>query len=416
MVKFSFNILINKLLLSSILMLLIFILRKNKFRVYSERFNYYIWLPINIFLVLPIQIKLHINERHSEIIENVVSNYRKYNLSFNVKNIKQNTNNNLLSYIISIYLLVTITLGIILIIRYFYDKRNIIKNSFELKDENINLVFKKSLKSLNIKKYKPLKVSNYITTPINVGVFKPYVILPNYNYSEEELELIFKHELIHFLRKDFYYKFLVMINTCIYWFNPLMYLMSKVVSYECEVSCDEEVIKSLNSKEEIKTYGLIILKTDAKDYIKNNCLLSTLNKPCITKNRITALFNNKLRKEGKPSICLSLMLMIFLSIILSININIDSKSNEIIKSAMKSVKSINEIAYEDNNIKNAENIREFSEILKGIMESGDISNMESYLSENNINYNMSENTINGESGKFQFSISYNNESLIVREK
>ena len=110
------------------------------------------------------------------------------------------------------------------------------------------------------------------------------------------------------------------------------------------------------------------------------------------------------------------MLMIFLSIILSININIDSKSNEIIKSAMKSVKSINEIAYEDNNIKNAENIREFSEILKGIMESGDISNMESYLSENNINYNMSENTINGESGKFQFSISYNNESLIVREK
>ncbi|MCM3700046.1 M56 family metallopeptidase [Paenibacillus macerans] len=52
-----------------------------------------------------------------------------------------------------------------------------------------------------------------------------------------------KHELIHFKRKDLWYKSLVFVAAAMHWFNPAVYLMAKSIAKQCEISCDAEVVR-----------------------------------------------------------------------------------------------------------------------------------------------------------------------------
>lgn len=47
------------------------------------------------------------------------------------------------------------------------------------------------------------------------------------------------HELVHLKRRDLIYKLIIFIGTTIHWFNPVIYLMSKISFEDLELSCDE---------------------------------------------------------------------------------------------------------------------------------------------------------------------------------
>ncbi len=81
-------------------------------------------------------------------------------------------------------------------------------------------------------------------TPMVIGFKAPTIILPESTYSTAELRLIIKHELTHFKRHDLAYKCLILFCRAVHWFNPFMRLFSRCVDRECELSCDECVIKS----------------------------------------------------------------------------------------------------------------------------------------------------------------------------
>ncbi len=62
--------------------------------------------------------------------------------------------------------------------------------------------------------------------------------------SEEELSFILEHELIHYKRKDVGDKSMVMLAAAIHRFNPVVYLMARSITLQCELSCDAEVMKN----------------------------------------------------------------------------------------------------------------------------------------------------------------------------
>ncbi|WP_219710564.1 M56 family metallopeptidase, partial [Clostridioides difficile] len=68
-------------------------------------------------------------------------------------------------------------------------------------------------------------------------------------FKEKELKLIFRHELIHYKRKDNFLKLIMLIVNILYWFNPICYLLKKHFNEVCELSCDELVIKGYNIDE-----------------------------------------------------------------------------------------------------------------------------------------------------------------------
>lgn len=105
---------------------------------------------------------------------------------------------------------------------------------------------------------------NEISTPMIIGFFAPTVILPKNDFSEEELRLILKHELMHFKSKDLFIKAFMLTAQAVNWFNPFLKLFLIKAEQECEMYCDERVMAG-ESEYHKKLYCRSILKTAASE-------------------------------------------------------------------------------------------------------------------------------------------------------
>ncbi len=85
-----------------------------------------------------------------------------------------------------------------------------------------------------------------------IDFINPIIFLFTADFSKEELLFLFKHELIHLKRKDLWYKNLAIIMTSINWFNSVVWIISKVIDLQCEISCDAEVVRNSDDGERQK--------------------------------------------------------------------------------------------------------------------------------------------------------------------
>lgn len=102
-------------------------------------------------------------------------------------------------------------------------------------------------------------ISKEVKSPMMAGFFKPFIVLPDREITQEERKLIIKHEMTHFKRGDLWYKLLLIVANALNWFNPLVYLMRNRADRDLEYSCDDLVIKEFD-KEQKKLYTKTILK------------------------------------------------------------------------------------------------------------------------------------------------------------
>ncbi|MGZ7442012.1 M56 family metallopeptidase [Paenibacillus sp. TH7-28] len=96
---------------------------------------------------------------------------------------------------------------------------------------------------IGITKQVGLHIAPCVTSPMITGFVNPTLLLPAQQFSADELPYILKHELIHFKRKDLWYKSLIFVAAAMHWFNPAVYLMAKSIAKQCEISCDAEVVR-----------------------------------------------------------------------------------------------------------------------------------------------------------------------------
>lgn len=94
---------------------------------------------------------------------------------------------------------------------------------------------------------RPVRILTFdrIISPVTVGVLKPKIILPKNMEMDrgKRLEYVLCHEMVHIRRLDIVWKLLSMVMVCLYWFNPLIWLMYKQFNQDIETACDEKVIK-----------------------------------------------------------------------------------------------------------------------------------------------------------------------------
>lgn len=120
--------------------------------------------------------------------------------------------------------------------------------SEDIPDGHIALSILEQLKTeMGIAGQISLQICPSIGSPMLVGFTRPKILLPAMDFAEEELRFILAHELVHHKRKDLYYKVLVLLATAIHWFNPAVYIAARAIDAECELSCDDEVIRSTDA-------------------------------------------------------------------------------------------------------------------------------------------------------------------------
>lgn len=88
-------------------------------------------------------------------------------------------------------------------------------------------------------------VSPFIETPFVLGFLSPRIYLPE-GVGGRQLTYILKHERTHITRLDHIIKPLCLLLTCIYWFNPFLWMAFLLLSKDMEMSCDETVLKSFD--------------------------------------------------------------------------------------------------------------------------------------------------------------------------
>lgn len=119
---------------------------------------------------------------------------------------------------------------------------------------------------LGIRKQIPVVIQKKAGCPMLYGICKPMVILPR-EYKMEELEIIFRHEFMHYQHHDLVWKHMTNIVRCIHWFHPVMKDLFVQMDQWGEVFCDIAVSKSLN---DVKYYFSVIIdiSTDMPIYGK----------------------------------------------------------------------------------------------------------------------------------------------------
>ena len=102
-------------------------------------------------------------------------------------------------------------------------------------------------------------VSNSRRAPLTFGVFRPTVLLPeDLPVGDAQFQLVLAHELAHIRRKDCLRKLLLTVCLCLYWWNPLVWMMVWLANRDMELACDEAVLRALGSDCR-KDYALTLL-------------------------------------------------------------------------------------------------------------------------------------------------------------
>lgn len=102
-------------------------------------------------------------------------------------------------------------------------------------------------------------VSNSRRAPLTFGVFRPTVLLPeDLPVGDAQFQLVLAHELAHIRRRDCLRKLLLTVCLCLYWWNPLVWMMVWLANRDMELACDEAVLRALGSDYR-KAYALTLL-------------------------------------------------------------------------------------------------------------------------------------------------------------
>lgn len=156
-------------------------------------------------------------------------------------------------------------------------RRRILKNAVPVTDRQTLHVWEIELERAWIRKCKwKLVQSSAVTTPLSIGLSNraTRVVLPMRAYTQEELSLILRHEIIHISRGDPEAKLFLTFCTAMCWFNPLMWAAMRKSADDFELSCDESVL--LDEPQPVRRqYAELLLQTAGDERGFTTCLSAT---------------------------------------------------------------------------------------------------------------------------------------------
>ena len=162
--------------------------------------------------------------------------------------------------------------------------------------DRININYRKS------KEFKVLLVSG-IQTPAIFGLLHPKILMPEVDYSEKEINCILCHEMLHYYRHDLMVKVLCEFLCVIYWWNPVVFLLRKLVSRVLELRVDFLLTLGFSNEEKIDYMECIIKSMKAGGRKNTNLVIPfAVLKRGIMKQRFNCIWENHWIKKGKKGI------------------------------------------------------------------------------------------------------------------
>lgn len=142
------------------------------------------------------------------------------------------------------------------VLSYLSFRRRVNRWSVPAKQED-HEEFEAQKLALGIRAHITLVRCEAVPSPLMMGFGKPTILLPA-QMTEDALAATLAHELMHFKRRDLWYKLLMVFVRCVHWFNPLVWLMTRQAARDVELCCDYDLLKD-QSEDARRSYGQAIL-------------------------------------------------------------------------------------------------------------------------------------------------------------
>lgn len=143
--------------------------------------------------------------------------------------------------LVAVAIFVSLTLIFIFVVKY----RSYIKRVKAFKNHATDseiIMLDMVARSIFLKdKHITLIRTDTVSVPMVMGLVHNILLLPDYDYTDEQLEMIFIHECTHLKNNDLWLKLLVHIYCCLFWFNPFVYLLKADMNFMLELKCDNAV-------------------------------------------------------------------------------------------------------------------------------------------------------------------------------
>ena len=158
-------------------------------------------------------------------------------------------------------------------ISHFIFRHRVMSASIPVRDPEILALFDQELKRLEY--YRPVRLvkSAAVTVPLSMGTMKRtrVTVLPNREFTQQDLQFIFQHEIHHIRRGDVNNKIFFAFCQALCWFNPLIWVATRKASDDLELSCDEIVLENMDEHQR-RQYAELLLDTAGSSRGFTTCL------------------------------------------------------------------------------------------------------------------------------------------------
>ena len=143
-----------------------------------------------------------------------------------------------------------------------------------------------------------LRRSEAVRSPMLAGVLRPVIWLPACGLDAAGLPYALRHELTHWRRHDLACKWAAALTACLHWFNPAVWYLLRAVDRDCELSCDEAVVRELPLRDR-QAYGELLLRCAAGKAPARALYTSLKTQKQVMRERLTVIMQKA--PDGKKA-------------------------------------------------------------------------------------------------------------------
>ena len=144
------------------------------------------------------------------------------------------------------------------------------------------------------------------------GILRPVIYLPDLDLSDDELRMVFRHEITHIRSRDNLKKLFFLLVETVFWWNPLAHFSGDEVSILLELRCDAKVTAEMDERECCEYAALLKKLMDFHDPRRMPAPISALvGEQTQMSQRITTLLQP--RDDRRPRyIVIALLILAFM--------------------------------------------------------------------------------------------------------
>lgn len=185
---------------------------------------------------------------------------------------------------------------------YSVQKNRLRRWSAPVTDRDTLTIFHRIRCGMGIYDTIPLERCPLIQSPMLTGVMHPRILIPDCPLSERQLEMIFRHELVHYRSRHQWYKLMLLCAGTLHWFNPFVHGMIHAAYCSIEFSCDSKVVQK-QPEPFVHDYAQSILEVAKLGCMPRHCgVFSTCmaNSKTLLRRRFDHLLRVRSRRKGWP--------------------------------------------------------------------------------------------------------------------